>query len=53
MRTNDLLPLMDQQAVILADENSHAASVVMGYAAERMRRMAQAMRDAGLDPDKD
>jgi hypothetical protein len=53
MRVNDLLPVMDRERRLLTDENSHAAAAVMGEAAERIRLMAQTMRAAGLDPDKD
>jgi hypothetical protein len=53
MRVNDLLPVLDREARLLTEENSHAAAAVMGEAAERIRLMARAMRAAGLDPDKD
>lgn len=51
MRLNDFLPVMDRESALLTADNRHASAAVTTDAAERLRRMAQAMRAAGLDPD--
>lgn len=52
MRLNNLLPVLDRESRLLTEENSHAAASVLTEAADRLRKMAQAMRAAGLDPDE-
>ncbi len=48
MKTNDMLAVIDREAQLLTDDNWHAAAAVMREAAERMRVLAQRLRDAGL-----
>jgi len=51
IRLNDLVPILDREERLLTDDNWHASASVLRQATEKLRRMGEAMRAAGLDPD--
>lgn len=53
MRLNEFLPLLDRETRLLTDDNWHASAAVCADAAARLRRMAETMRAAGLNPDEE
>ena len=53
MKTNDMLAVIDREAVLLSADNWHAAAAVMTEAAERIRVLAARLRSAGLSADEE
>ena len=52
MFVNQLVTLLDRESSILVDENHHSSAILLSEAVAKLRDMAEAMRAAGMDPDK-
>lgn len=51
MKTNDMLAVIDRESTLLTADNWHASAAVMSQAAERIRDLAQRLREAGIEVD--
>jgi hypothetical protein len=51
VKVNVLLSVLDREHALLTSENHHASAAILEDAAIKLRAMAVAMREAGLDPD--